>query len=108
MSGDNFIELALFGIAGPVSCVDSHAGRDVCNLPCKPVPNACSNIGEAPSGSPEEERLCNRLCRDFADYPLCALTTSVGEKSLADRKFAASHVEVRPGCSLPRIFDNET
>ena len=47
MSGDNFIERALFGIAGPVSGVDSHAGGNECNLPRKPDHRPHSNIRPA-------------------------------------------------------------
>ena len=47
MSGDNFIERALFGIAGPVSGVDSHAGGNECNLPRQPERRPHSNIRPA-------------------------------------------------------------
>ena len=68
MSGGDFIERALFRIAGPVSGVDGHEGGNECNLPRKPERRPCSNIRPASSESPEEERLSNRLCREFAGY----------------------------------------
>jgi len=48
ISGDDFVKRALFRIAGTVSCVDGHAGWNECNLPRKPAPHPCSNIGQTP------------------------------------------------------------